>query len=664
MLNNTNIVTHSFDAANSFLQLLGKPPFLFQTFDDRPTKDKHLARQFYGSLDEHWDKLVELNNKGAGIFITVNVTDGNQRKSENITAVRALFIDCDNGLPNEFHLTPTIVVQSSKPNKGHAYWILTEPSKDVANFRQNQKQLINYYGSDNHVHDPSRVMRLPGFLHMKGEPTLVTFQHTGQHYESINDITDGLVSNDFTQQLERYANAVKNAPEGTRNNTLNKAKYTLVGAYPNKIPEIDQRLTEVALDNGLSPDEISTTLKSGDVGAQRPIKLGGSGKRSKSNMIREALEHFFGDELQWDEMKNKLRFRGQNVSVEKLHDICERELDIDLPFDNFKRIASVKAQDNPYHAVREYLKNLPVVDNTEPVLSALYQAMGITNKLHRLYIRRWLIAAVTRAMEPGCKADVALVLQGRQGIRKTTFFNSLFGEFFQTLGEHKSDVDQLLSMARSWCIEWGEIENAFSRKAVSAIKSFMSTTHDVYRRPYAAEPDSYPRHFIICGTTNQSEFLTDSTGNRRFWVINVENTLDTAAVKDMRDEVWAAVMTLYLGGEPSSLNEVESAQSAEDTSQYEQHHPWQEKILAYMTRHNQCTLSDIMENALGFDTSRLNDKKAQVEVTYILKKLGCIKKQQRLNGVKKVYWHNPTLDNVTSDDVKVTTKDIPTSEYF
>ncbi|ABA22703.1 Virulence-associated E [Trichormus variabilis ATCC 29413] len=656
-------VTQQFSSANNFLKLVGEPPYLFQTFDDSKHKDRSLTRQFYGSLDEHWDKLVEFNNRGAGIFVTVNMTSGNKRKAENITAVRALFIDCDNELPNEFHLTPTVVVNSSN-NKGHAYWLLDKASNDVANFTQHQQQLIKHYGSDPAVKDLPRIMRLPGFNHMKGEPTLVTFIQTGKPYESMASITDGLVSNDFIQQLESFANKVKNAPEGTRNDTLNTAKYTLAGAYPNKLPEIDQRLTEVALENGLTIGEIKPTLNSGDVGAQRPIKLVGSGKRSKSNMVREVLEQFFGDELQWDEMKNKLRFRGQNVTAEKLHDICERELDIDLPFESFKRMASVKASDNPYHAVREYLQSLPTVDNPEPVLSALYQAMGITNKLHRLYIRRWLIAAVGRAMTPGCKADCALVLQGKQGIGKTTFFNSLFGEFFQTLGEHKSDVDQLLSMARSWCIEWGEIENAFSRKAVSAIKSFMSTTHDVYRRPYAAEPDNYPRHFIICGTTNQSEFLTDSTGNRRFWVVNAENRIDTAAVKEMRDDVWSAVLKLYLDGEPSFLNETEVVESAEDTSQYEQTHPWFAEVSAYMTHHNPCTLADIMKNALGFETSRLNDKKAQREVSDILDKLGCTKKQQRLNGVKAIYWHKPTLDNVTTDDVRVTTKDIPTSEYF
>jgi predicted P-loop ATPase len=368
--------------------------------------------------------------------------------------------------------------------------------------------------------------------------------------------------------------------------------------------------------------------------------------------MRETLEQFFGDSLQWDEMQNKLRFRNQHMSIEKLHDVCERELDLDLPFENFRRIASVVAQDNPYHAVRSYLQSLTAADNPEPILSALYQALGVTNRLHRLYVRRWLISAVARAMSPGCKADCALVLQGKQGIGKTTFFSSLFGDFFQTLGEHKSDVDQLLATTRSWCVEWGEIENAFSKKAVAAIKSFMTIQKDTYRRPYASEPDTYPRHFVICGTTNQSEFLTDNTGNRRFWVVNLEQRVYTATIEDMRDDVWSAALALFLSGERWHLEGEEADKAAEDTAQYEQENPWTERIATYMAHHNPCTLADLMENGLGYDTSRLNDKKAQGEVSAILRKLGAT--NRRVGQKKITYWTLPTLDTLTSDDIKTT----------
>ncbi|MBU7586755.1 MAG: virulence-associated E [Nostoc sp. TH1S01] len=668
----------------------------FQTFGDS-SRDENLTRCWHDTLENSWNRLQRLNEQGAGVFVTVNETDGSgNREAVNITKVRALFVDCDESIPESWHLQPSLIVSTSA-NKCHAFWLLAEPVEANAElFRGWQERLIDHYGSDKVVKDLPRVMRLPGFLHQKDKdnPSLVTIiEASGTRY-TVADIMDGLpelteakpkpkpttkpqytldflgeqpTNGNFRETLERFANKLKQAKEGERNSTLNTIKYTLAGAYPNELEAIDDCLFTVATDClGLSESETRATLASANAGANKPItlNLGNGGKRSKSNIMRETLEAFFGDELQWDEMQNKLRFRNVHMSIEKLHDVCERELDLDLPFESFRRVASVIAQDNPYHAVRSYLQSLTAAADPEPILSALYQAMGVNNRLHRLYIRRWLVSAVARAMSPGCKADCALVLQGKQGIGKTTFFSSLFGEFFQTLGEHKSDVDQLLAMTRSWCIEWGEIENAFSRKAVAAIKSFMTIERDTYRRPYASEPDTYPRHFVICGTTNQSEFLTDNTGNRRFWVVNLEQRVDTREIAKMRDEVWSAALALFLAGERWHLEGDEVEKSAEDTAQYEQEHPWVERILAYTAGHNPCTLADIMEKALKIDTSRLNDKKAQSDVTAILRKLGYTKRQERINGVKGRYWFRPTLDNTNADDVQVTKENIPPEEYI
>jgi predicted P-loop ATPase len=684
--NNKPIVTQSKADANSFLQLLGEPSFVFQTFDDSNTKDKSLTKQFYGTLDEHWDSLVALNKQGAGIFVTVNQTSGNSRKAADIAAIRSLFTDHDVSLPDAYHIQPTIVVTTSGM-KGHAYWVLNNPSDDVDNFTQHQLQLINHYGSDKVVKDLPRVMRLPGFAHMKSEPHLVTFEHVGDKYATMDEVTKTLskidaspvvevkpqvkslpskntpTNNGFSTMLTKSLNKMKLAVEGERNATLNIEKFTLAGLFNDRISEVDKALSEAALSVGLSESEIAATLASGNSGAERPITMMVN-KRSKANVMRERVGEFLGDDLQWDEMKNRLRFKGQHVSIEKLHSITEWELDIDLPFDSFKRVAAVHAQRNPYHAARSYLQSLRVPSDPEAILSALYQAIGVYTPLHRKYVRRWLISAVARAMNPGCKADCALVLQGGQGIGKTTFFASLFGEFFQTVGEHKSDVDQLLAMTRSWCCELGEIENAFSKKAVAAIKNFMSITADTFRRPYGSEPEEFNRHFVICGTTNEDKFLTDSTGNRRFWVVNLLGKLDVAAVATMRDDVWGAVLQLHQNGESWWLTEAEEKLSADDTAQYEHDSLWSETVAAYLTHHNPCTMSDIMENALKFDKCRLNDRKAQNELTSILKKLGCTNKQQRLNGVKARYWYLPTLDAVNADDINVTTTDIPESEHF
>jgi hypothetical protein len=147
--------------------------FTFQTFDDSPAKRGALARVLHGPLQKHAAELSRLSAAGAGVFVTINETDGQGRRTENITRVRALFVDLD-GSPLEPCLRaqrpPHIVVESS-PGRWHVYWRVTD--LPLENFSGMQGRLIEHFHSDPSVHDLPRVMRLPGFLHKKVTPLMV-----------------------------------------------------------------------------------------------------------------------------------------------------------------------------------------------------------------------------------------------------------------------------------------------------------------------------------------------------------------------------------------------------------------------------------------------------------------------------------------------------------
>ena len=171
---------HNIEAAASFLNRLdpNTTEFTFQTFDDnKERKDKNLTRVLNGTLENNLAVLVSLNDKGAGIFVTVNKTDLKGRKKENIKRIRTVFIEDDNGNAPELPMTPQMVVESS-PGKYHKY-LLTDSDK-LDEFNSVQQVLVNDYGSDANAKDMSRVLRLPGFFHNKSEPFLV-------HIESINN---------------------------------------------------------------------------------------------------------------------------------------------------------------------------------------------------------------------------------------------------------------------------------------------------------------------------------------------------------------------------------------------------------------------------------------------------------------------------------------------
>jgi hypothetical protein len=160
--------------AERFLKLLDPTVdgFTFQTFDDSKAKRRALTRVFNGTLDQHWDKLCKLNIQGAGIFVTVNATDGKGRTTENIKRVRALFVDLD-GAPLEpvirSERKPHIIVASS-PGHFHPYWLVSDVK--LEEFADLQKVLIARFDGDPKVFDLPRVMRLPGFFHCKDEPFL------------------------------------------------------------------------------------------------------------------------------------------------------------------------------------------------------------------------------------------------------------------------------------------------------------------------------------------------------------------------------------------------------------------------------------------------------------------------------------------------------------
>lgn len=147
-----------------------------QTFDDSPDKRGQLVRVRhgrYGRNEIDLAELTDLNNRGAGIFLCVNETNGRGRLASDIVAVRALFVDLDRDAPDpEWHITPDLIVRSGGKGRLHAYWVLA-PGTPLDAFGPAQRSLALHYGGDA-VSDLPRVMRLPGFFHRKREPAVMT----------------------------------------------------------------------------------------------------------------------------------------------------------------------------------------------------------------------------------------------------------------------------------------------------------------------------------------------------------------------------------------------------------------------------------------------------------------------------------------------------------
>jgi len=185
-------VDKDLDEARRFLAAFSSDAvFTFQTFAERANVSNPgaLGRVFHGSFDEHAEALSVLNDRGAGVFFMVNRGDGQIRAgrktcrtAENVTAIRALFVDLD-GSPvapvYQWELAPTLVVESS-PGRWHAYWLIS--GCPLGEFRELQKGLAEHFHGDVAVNDLGRVMRLPGFVHQKGKPFIprIVWQKLGE----------------------------------------------------------------------------------------------------------------------------------------------------------------------------------------------------------------------------------------------------------------------------------------------------------------------------------------------------------------------------------------------------------------------------------------------------------------------------------------------------
>lgn len=169
------------DAERFLATLAGGQSVTFQTFDESQAKRPALSKVLHGTFDKHADALEKLNDQGAGVFVMVCQGDAKGRKKENVTKVRAVFIDLD-GAPlapvGDAPIKPHITVESS-PGRYHAYWLVEDCTLDM--FSPLQKALAKRFDGDICVHDLPRVMRVPGFMHRKDEPSMTKIINIADH---------------------------------------------------------------------------------------------------------------------------------------------------------------------------------------------------------------------------------------------------------------------------------------------------------------------------------------------------------------------------------------------------------------------------------------------------------------------------------------------------
>lgn len=299
-----------------------------------------------------------------------------------------------------------------------------------------------------------------------------------------------------------------------------------------------------------------------------------------------------------------------------------------------------EAMTHPFHPVVQWLDGLQW-DGKNRLFRWLITAFGAESSEYVKSVgAKTLIAAVRRVRHPGCKFDTMLILEGDQGIKKSTALQSMFSTawFSDATVPDLGGKDAAMCLHGAWCLEFAEIAQLV-RSEVETIKGFLSRAVDRYRPPYGKNTVEKPRQGILIGTTNEQGFLRDTSGNRRFWPVECVMA-DVAWIEANREQLWAEACYYEAQGETVWLDDViiERAAIREQADRVATD-PWDDPVAAFIQgrKATGARIAEIMETCLFIEKFR-QDMRAYRRVASILRRLGWEKRRPASDGVRRESW--------------------------
>ena len=283
----------------------------------------------------------------------------------------------------------------------------------------------------------------------------------------------------------------------------------------------------------------------------------------------------------------QLELNGSEIGEEEfeaLHVACLRDNQLQFKKGDMQAVIRAIARSAAYDPVHTYLSSLgveggPVLDDEEWDQIAVL-TLGLADSWSRTVVQKFLLAAVARVMEPGCQVHQCLILHGRQGLGKSTFFRVLGGDFFSdSMGNLDEKKDDLMIMHRTWINEWSEADQIFvGANKAEKIKRFVSASDDSFRSPYGRTTQKWLRRSVLCGTTNRDDWANDPSGNRRFPVLSPKE-INTQWLTEHRDRVWARAVVEYRRGRRWWFEEEEELLISRQAANYTPDDPVAERLL-------------------------------------------------------------------------------------
>jgi len=253
----------------------------------------------------------------------------------------------------------------------------------------------------------------------------------------------------------------------------------------------------------------------------------------------------------FDTFLQKYLYRGKFGGYRDLCDSDEITLtrEISMKYEGFEMtnptmlgmVLRESAQENSIDAAKDWIESI-TWDGESRLDTWLCNTYNVEdNEYHRAVGSNWLKGMAKRIVVPGCQFDYVLVIEGEQGIRKSSSFAILGGDWYHETTESPDNKDFFMSLQGNLIIEFSEGET-LSRGEIKKLKAVITTKFDKYRSPYERNVQTHPRRCVFAMTTNQSEYLKDETGNRRWLPVAAKGIVNTDWLTENRDQLMAEAL--------------------------------------------------------------------------------------------------------------------------
>jgi predicted P-loop ATPase len=379
------------------------------------------------------------------------------------------------------------------------------------------------------------------------------------------------------------------------------------------------------------------------------LQLGDRGPKKNLTNLMLHLRNLptMGDNFRFNELTGNIEWQGREIQDTSYVDIrleiesagfAPSERDIPMAVQRL-------AQDNKYNPVADYLRGLKWDGKrrTDQWLQAVFQADD--TPIIRAFGKMFLISAVARALNPGSKVDTMLILEGKQGIKKSSAVTALFGDEFVLNGLPAFKGNEAgLSLQGRWAVDLGEL-GGMNKTDVRTVKNFLSLAMDTYRPIWGRHYINRPRRVVFIGSTNEQEYLRDSTGARRFWPVACRS-VDLELLRTRRDQLWAEAVRLFQDGVPWWIDKGSELDLEAETIQAERYveDVWAPNIDYFLaepeTKLRGCVTTAEVLMAMKVDISR-RDAAAEMRVAAHLTHMGWTKVRCLRHGHNLNWWFPP-----------------------